>query len=78
MSELGERLLAALTEHGNTLPALQHLMAEAWDEGWQKAHTTDDPPMAGIFSNPYRSAGAFIRTTAKKQIPDAPSAGAGE
>jgi hypothetical protein len=29
--------------------------ADAWDEGWQKAHSCDDPAMAGIFLNPYRS-----------------------
>lgn len=33
---------------------LQAAKAEAWDEGWQKAHSCDDPAMAGIFFNPYR------------------------
>lgn len=37
--------------------AAPHLQAEAWDEGWQKAHACDDPAMAGIFFNPYRSQG---------------------
>jgi len=32
------------------------IAAQAWDEGWQKAHATDDPPMVGIFLNPYRPA----------------------
>ena len=39
--------------------AAPHMTREAkrdgWDEGWQKAHATEDPAMAGIFFNPFRS-----------------------
>lgn len=30
------------------------LEANAWDEGWQKACSSQEPAMAGIFLNPYR------------------------
>jgi hypothetical protein len=33
---------------------IQIAKRDAWDEGWQKAHATEDPAMAGIFFNPYR------------------------
>ena len=55
MTTLTERMIRALEEHGGVIrPAIKRLMEEAWDEGWQKAHSTDDPAMAGIFFNPYR------------------------
>lgn len=37
---------------------LRAVKADAWDKGWQAAHSTEDPPMAGIFTNPYRFEGS--------------------
>lgn len=34
--------------------ATPSIAAQAWDQGWQKAHATEDHAMAGIFFNPYR------------------------
>jgi hypothetical protein len=52
-----EQVKAAYLDEARTAleAAAPHIAAEAWDEGWQKAHSCDDPAMAGIFFNPYRS-----------------------
>ena len=56
MAELADDALRSAWDKGYEVgqQGYKDRIAEAWDEGWQKAHATEDPPMAGIFFNPYR------------------------
>lgn len=52
-----DQFKSVLARHQSEMLAdeVKKIAATAWDEGWFAGCETEDPAMAGIFINPYRS-----------------------